>query len=409
MANTSLRPALLLALLCFVLAALTGTLLRYGLLHGFPFDLHFVNVRHAHSHLMYFGWVTPALFVLIAAAVQRATDRPSRRGFGAAIWLTLACAVIAYPPFFLSGYNLTQIGELHLPLSMIAASLNVLAWYAFVGVYLSHRVRLKGNLPLLCFDASLFLLVLSSLGAWGLAAAAFAPFASPDLMSLLVSFFLDLFSSGWFALALLGLLYGALPAASHGGAARIGLVLIVAGLLASAFGELLAVPAPVAAIGAAVAGVGLLTSAAVLGAAAVRQRAGALTFLALLLAFLGAVELARASPVVDRLMQLWGLEVFLLHGYLLGFVTLGLVALALRTFAPKGQASLWWMAAGAVLVLVSLVPLTALWPPAWRGRWALEFALWASVAPIVTAGAVWQALARQAGGSKTGGAHRPAP
>ena len=34
---------------------------------GLPGGLAYVNVRHAHSHLMFFGWVTPALMGLIAA------------------------------------------------------------------------------------------------------------------------------------------------------------------------------------------------------------------------------------------------------------------------------------------------------------------------------------------------------
>jgi hypothetical protein len=53
------------ALGIFILAASTGAFMRFAMILGFPFGLMFTNVRHAHSHLMYFGWVTPALMGLI--------------------------------------------------------------------------------------------------------------------------------------------------------------------------------------------------------------------------------------------------------------------------------------------------------------------------------------------------------
>lgn len=55
------------ALGVFVLAGLTGAFMRFGLIYGFPWGLQYANIRHAHSHTMYFGWVTPALMALIAA------------------------------------------------------------------------------------------------------------------------------------------------------------------------------------------------------------------------------------------------------------------------------------------------------------------------------------------------------
>lgn len=43
------------ALVGFIIAGATGSLMRFGMIHGYPAGLQFVNVRHAHSHLMYFG------------------------------------------------------------------------------------------------------------------------------------------------------------------------------------------------------------------------------------------------------------------------------------------------------------------------------------------------------------------
>jgi len=51
----------------FVLAGLTGFLFRLELTYGGSFGMNLVNVRHAHSHLMYFGWATPALMLGMTA------------------------------------------------------------------------------------------------------------------------------------------------------------------------------------------------------------------------------------------------------------------------------------------------------------------------------------------------------
>ena len=63
---TTYRNYYLMALAVFVLAGATGAFMRFGLLYGMA-GLSYANVRHAHSHLMYFGWVTPALIALKAS------------------------------------------------------------------------------------------------------------------------------------------------------------------------------------------------------------------------------------------------------------------------------------------------------------------------------------------------------
>ena len=55
------------ALAFFVLAGLTGVLFRFGVAEGVTFGFNLGYIRHAHSHTMYFGWVTPALMALIAS------------------------------------------------------------------------------------------------------------------------------------------------------------------------------------------------------------------------------------------------------------------------------------------------------------------------------------------------------
>src|SRR5690606_41698660 len=70
------------ALASFTLAGLTGAGLRFGLQYGFPWALNYADVRHAHSHLMFFAWVTPAAMLL---AGQALADRGRRLPGGATV------------------------------------------------------------------------------------------------------------------------------------------------------------------------------------------------------------------------------------------------------------------------------------------------------------------------------------
>ena len=382
------RRAFVLAIGAFVLAALTGSLLRFGVQHGMPYGLQYLNVRHAHTHLMYFGWVTPALFALIGVELLRRRGRPLPRAFGVAIAATLLTGALAYPPFLLSGYQLTQVGDARLPLSMIAAGLAVLAWYGWAATYLAASWHLRRDLALFALDAAVLTLLVSSTGAWGLALAALSPVASGTLMDALVHFYLDLFSHGWFALALLGLLLAALPtpleerrATVDGRSPRAALLVLLAGMLLSAFGALLGWPAVVVTALRLAAAAGLLALALRLTLAAARAREAALTLLAALLAAKALLDGALAFDAAAAWSQRMLLPVPLLHGYLLGFVTLTLVWLALRTWRPRATAAFWLAAAAVAVMLASLAPLTVLFPAGWRGPWVLRAAAWASLLP----------------------------
>ena len=130
---------------CFVIAGSTGSLLRFGLLSGLPAGLGLVNVRHAHSHLMYFGWVTPALMVLIVAWLPRLTGRSLSARFLWVMGVIIGFALLAYVMFIQYGYQPAEIDGRRLPLSVLAATLNVLAWYAYA--YLYYRATCGAPVP----------------------------------------------------------------------------------------------------------------------------------------------------------------------------------------------------------------------------------------------------------------------
>lgn len=381
------------ALSLFILAASTGALLRFGLLSGFPWGLQYTNVRHAHSHLMYFGWVTPALMGLIVAWLPALTERPlsatHQRRFRAVISLTLLLALAAYVPFLLYGYRLAQIGSARLPLSTIMASANMLAWYAFALTYWQATKGAARVKPLRLWDAAFIFMILASLGAWGVAGTAVFNLSDPLLAAALARIFLDLFAEGWFVLGLLGLAYATNPAAiGHRFAGRSETLLIMGLPVIFLLGiPVTMLPAParlIGSLGGLMVGVGLLGHLFALWQTAEKQWRPALFFLGLKAAATLAITLPAIAIWSDRAL----LRVSYLHWLLLGFVTLGLVVAAQAMWGREFIRGKGWLTIAAALLILSLIPLTGLWPTVWHGRWTREFAAWAALGPVVVVSAM---------------------
>jgi len=379
------------ALLCFVIAGTTGTLYRFGLLYGLPPGLGLVNIRHAHSHLMYFGWVTPALMVLISCRLPAITGRQLSSWFRRVITLTISLALLAYLAFFLYGYQPAQIGGWQIPLSVFAATGNVLAWYAFVYLYFRDTWKAQRTRPLRFWDASLVFLILASMGAWGIAIIDRLHIDNPFWPQAMTQLFLDMFSEGWFVLATLGLAYSIHPIPTGGGKkAKIagwGEQLIVIGLPVV---FLLALPVSLvpggiralAAAGGLLVTAGSLLSVAGLWSHVPRGLAGWRLPLALL-ALKAVVGLAMLLPVSARWAQQNTLRILYLHLLLLGFVSLGLFSVARETWGRHNVPGQRWLVVVIVFVILSLVPLTGLWPTAWRGAWTFQLAAWVSFWPVL--------------------------
>lgn len=387
-----LRWAWIAALGCFLLAGSTGALNRFWLLYGFPAGLQFATVRHAHSHLMYFGWVTPALMALITTWLPALSGRPRSAWMPWVIGATLVTALLAYPPFLMYGYMVAEIGGRRLPLSVIAASLNILAWYAFIALYLRSTWGVPRSRAIRLFDAALVFQMLASLGAWGRGALVGLKISDPFWTDATVHLFLDLFSDGWLLLALLGLVFAAYPAAGDS-ISRWPMRLVILGLPVT---FLLGVPVSlvpptlrlVAGLGGILVAVGLLATVSGLWPAVSRAGGGAWR---VPLAFLGLKALAEFGIAVPAI-ALWadrvGLRISYLHWLLLGFVTLGLIAAAGDAWGRVAVRRSGWMTAGVLLLITSLLPLTGLWPEAWRGRWSLLLAAWAAWAPVLAAAVI---------------------
>jgi hypothetical protein len=379
------------ALLLFVLAGLTGSLYRFGLLVGLPADLQLANVRHAHSHLMYYGWVTPALMTLIAVHLLRGLPETSLRKkwqhrFGLVIGLTLGLAVLAYVPFLLYGYGLANVGTAALPLAVIASFFNLIGWYAFAFLYWRLLWGQPRRPAWRLWDLALGFLLLASLGGWGLALARPLQINDPAILSGLTHLFLDLFSYGWFGLALLGLMVAQMPQVARQRLTGWAEGLLIMGLpvifLLSMPGGL--VPPAVRII----AGFGGILVAGGLGLYLwlLWPRLGSAWRAPLFFMGLSGLALLSISlPGVADWAADMGLRVSYLHWLLLGFTSLGLLAAAADLWGDRAVYGRHFFTIAAIILILSLIPLTRLWPPEWSGRWALSLAAWVSLGPTLVA------------------------
>lgn len=208
MPNT-MKPYATIALIALLIAAATGSLLRFGLFLGMPdWAQNYLAVRHAHSHLMYFGWGTLGIMALIWQWLPGQIGRPLPPGVGLQMGATALFALLSFPAFWANGYGPTQIGPLMLPLGAIVSGLNGLTWFAFMLLYLRATWGLPIRpLAVQLWDWAIALLALACLGVVGLMGTIVVEQSSFFLQQAMLHLFLDLFAVGWFGMALLGLLW----------------------------------------------------------------------------------------------------------------------------------------------------------------------------------------------------------
>ncbi len=200
------------ALFLLSVAASTGVLLRFGLVYGMPgWAQNYGAIRHAHSHLMYFGWGTLGIMALVWRVLPGLSGRSLPRGVHWQMALTCILSLLSFPAFWANGYGLTAIGSAELPLGAMSAAANGLPWFLFVILY----ARVTWKLPIRpisiqLWDWALALLLLATAGALTLGLQGALDIGNEALSNASLHLFLDLFAIGWFSLAILGLLWARL-------------------------------------------------------------------------------------------------------------------------------------------------------------------------------------------------------
>ena len=382
-------PFVPIALFTLTLAAWTGVLLRFGMITGMPaWAANYGAVRHAHSHLMYFGWVTLALMALIWRYLPALTGRPLPRTVFWQLAATAVAALLSFPAFWVNGYGLTQIGPARLPLGSMVSTLNGLTWFWFIALYVRATRRLPDRpLPVRLWDGGLALLLLASGGAVGLVGMVVTRADHPFWQQLFLHQFLDLFAVGWFTLATLGVMWARLGAASAGWLPTYVLALLLAPTFFLGMSPTVLTPGLL--------WLAILTNVAAAGLLAVhvgrlwpRERSLPGRFSLVALALVVAVAVLLLIPGVWERGASGALRIFYLHLLLLGWVSTQLLA----TLLADGLASssrvllvivtLWLVGVATMVVALLGIGVPGL-PPVSTLTW-LYLAAWASV-PIAVA------------------------
>ncbi|REL32838.1 hypothetical protein DYD21_13505 [Rhodohalobacter sp. SW132] len=195
------------SMLSFIIAALTGFLYRYGMLYPLPEWINFANIRHAHSHLMFFNWICPPIMIWMISKVITSEQTAEIAGFKRCLYTMIVLGFLSWPLFLLYGYHSVAIGSASLPLAAIVSGLVMITWYWFAWLWYRLRKNTDSSLSLLFYDAAIAALLISSLGAWGVSIFQFTPVDSPQISSAMTHFFLAVFTEGWAVLGVLGIIW----------------------------------------------------------------------------------------------------------------------------------------------------------------------------------------------------------
>ncbi|MEX2436442.1 MAG: hypothetical protein WD735_07115 [Balneolaceae bacterium] len=377
----------------FILAILTGFLFRLGLVTSLPAELSFSNIRHAHSHLMFFNWVVPIPMAFIARHLAK-TSGQSMASLRFPVYFIMALGFLSYPFFLFYGYRPVQMGEASLPLSVILSGLVMIGWYWFMWIYLLKRKSSENTLPRLFYDAALLILGVSSLGAWGVAVFQFSGSENPLFSTALTHFFLAVFTEGWCLLAALGIFYDVLGIEKVAFPQNWLMAPVLLGVpLMFPFGMSAGMLTPslliAARIGSAMVLAGLVFNLWVL----MNQRLSAL--LKVIVCLLGLKILMQAGSAILPT-SLWigehSLRILYLHLLLLGFVSLTFMAGLHRVYREINRSGLYLILFSVLLLIVSLVMLSRFWPHFLMPENPFKLVAWIAFLPVLAVSAEWVLL-----------------
>ncbi len=182
----------------FLLAALLGVLLRYAFVEEIPW-MKFRHVMHGHSHVAMLGWLYLAFYALLIHAFlpKEAGERPFYKNV---FWLTQFSVLGMLISFPISGYGLVSI---------FFSTLHVLFSYLFVVRFIKDLDQHHIDRPISVRWAkgALVMMVISSLGLWGLAPVMILDPAKGTAYYMVIQFYLHFQFNGWFIFAALALFF----------------------------------------------------------------------------------------------------------------------------------------------------------------------------------------------------------
>jgi hypothetical protein len=273
----------------------------------------------------------------------------------------------------------------------------MVCWYGFMWGYRKVRTLLNGDISQQWFDGALVMLLISSLGAWGVAV---LQAMDPDnhlLMKGMTHFFLATFTEGWVVLVLLAILVIKLRPEPEDwkltptlwlGCIAIGAPLTFPyGISESLLTPVLLI---VARMGGGLAAIGLLgVSLAFISTGRWKHKLWG--WVVGLLVFKALMQLVSSVVSSSFWLSDHALRIFYLHVLLLGALTLAMTAW-LQTLFPISHIYFYGIVLSVIAVLFSLVLPTQYWPQALGGMWIYQALVAAALLPALAMGTQWIAL-----------------
>ena len=191
----SFQKQVRLALLYFLIAAAFGVILRSFQVFNLNFNYRFIV--HGHSHIAILGWVYVCVTVLFNKLFIQKTNKIHREyvGIFIATQISLLGMLITFP---FQGYAF---------LSITFSTLFLLVSYGFCWFFIKNiKVEIKSLICYPYLKASLFYLVLSSIGPWALGGIMATLGPTSIWYRLSIYFYLHFQYNGWMFFAILGIL-----------------------------------------------------------------------------------------------------------------------------------------------------------------------------------------------------------
>lgn len=190
-----LRKHIGVAIFYFLLVALMGVLLRA--FYVFPVSLNYKYILHAHSHTALLGWIYLGITTLVYKIFLAEAQMP--RLYKWIFLFTNLCILGMLVTFPIQGYAL---------FSIIFSTLFLFASYWFTWFALRYvPEHFKSRFSWKMVHASLWYLVLSSIGPWAVGGVMATLGSTSIWYKISIYFYLHFQYNGWFIFALLGILF----------------------------------------------------------------------------------------------------------------------------------------------------------------------------------------------------------
>lgn len=384
------------AFLSFVIAGLTGFTYRLGFIVALPTDWDLINIRHAHSHLMFFGWASfLPLYFIYTEIIYEQCSALSKRIIELSFWIIMSFGLLSFVTFFLWGYQPVLIGSARIPVSAILSGFVMIGWYVFMVGYLIHRAKAATDKRNIWYESALVMLFVSSLGAWSVGLSELLTFGNPLLLKALTHFFLSTYTEGWIVLILLGFIAKRLDVNSTD-------YLISPNILVAliAFGAPLTFPYGISAsfinaqllFAARLGGVMIGTSVLIFIYSSLKNDKLLKQFWAWPISFLAIKAVMQIIASISP-PELWmsdmGIRILYLHVLLLGAFTTSMVLYICRDCAINKN-YIYAVFGSICIVLMSLVLLTNFWPSTLKGYWIYPVLAICATLPILTMSLFWR-------------------